>query len=87
MSATTGPILALGGITMFNSMILNGKPLDPKIPFGTAIAAGALALVEKGWPRGAEALAWLALVTVLVARVQPGVPSPVESLNAWWQKQ
>lgn len=87
MSATTGPILAMGGITLFNSMILNGRPYDPKVPIATGIAAGAFALAEHAWPKGATALAWLALITVLISRVQPGVPAPVESLAVWWSKQ
>lgn len=87
MSQTTGPILALGGVTLFNSMILNNRPFDPKVPIAVGIAAGAFALAEKGWPQGATALAWMAFVTVLITRVQPGVPSPVESLNTWWLSQ
>lgn len=87
MSGTTGPILAMGAVTLANSMLFNNKPFDPKIPLATAIAAGAFALLEKGWPQGATALAWTAFITVLIARVQPGVPAPVESLASWWSRQ
>lgn len=87
MSGTTGPILALGGVTLANQMILNDRPFDPKIPIATGIAAGAFALAEKGFPRGATAVAWMAFIAVLITRVNPAVPSPVESLAKWWQQQ
>lgn len=87
MSTTTGPILAMGGVTLFNSMILNGREFDPKVPIATLIAAGMFGLAEKALPQTATALAWMALVAVLLTRVQPGVPAPVESLSLWWKKQ
>jgi hypothetical protein len=83
MARTTGPILAIGGITYANQTLLHGKPVDWRIPIATAISAGMFALLEKGWERGAVALAWLSLVTVLLVRVNPDVPAPVESLNQW----
>jgi hypothetical protein len=82
---TTGPVLATGGITLANAVLLNGKPFDWKIPIATGIAAGAFALAEKAWEQGAVALAWMALVTILITRVDPKTPSPVESLNNWWK--
>ena len=81
---TTGPVLAMGGITLANQVLFNGKPFDWRVPIGTGIAAGAFALAEKAWEKGAVALAWMALVTILIARVDPKVPSPVETLNSWW---
>jgi len=87
MSATTGPILAMGGVTLFNSMILNGRDFDPKVPIATLIAAGMLGLAEKAVPQTATAVAWLAFTAVLLTRVQPGVPAPIESLATWWKKQ
>jgi hypothetical protein len=82
---TTGPVLAIGAITMANNMLFNGQPFDWRVPVATAISAGAFALAEKAWPEGATALAWMALVTILIARVNPKVPSPVETLNNWWK--
>jgi len=86
MAQSTGPILAIGGITLVNNSIVHGKPIDIRIPVATAVAAGLFALAERGWPAGINALAWMALVTVLFTRLQPGVPSPVESFLSWWQK-
>jgi hypothetical protein len=82
---TTGPVLAIGGITVANAVLFNNKPFDWKVPIATGIAAGAFALGEKAWEKGAVALAWMALVTILVTRVDPKVPSPVETLNNWWK--
>ncbi len=83
MSRTTGPVLAIGGITMANQSLLNNKPIDWRIPIATGISAGLFALLERAWPDGAVAMAWLALVTLLLVRTTPNVPSPVESLNTW----
>lgn len=82
---STGPVLAMGAITVANNVVFNNKPFDWRVPVATGIAAGAFALVEKAWPEGAVALAWMALVTIIVTRVDPKIPSPVESLNNWWK--
>lgn len=86
MAKSTGVILAVGGITFANETLIGSKPLNWRIPVGTAIAAGAFALVEKGWEDGAVALAYLALVTVLFVRSDPRVPAPVESFNKWFNE-
>lgn len=82
---TTGPVLAIGAITVANNVLFNNKPFDWRVPIATGIAAGAFALGEKAWPQGATALAWMALVTILITRIDPKVPSPVETLNHWWK--
>lgn len=97
MGATTGPVLAAGGITIFNRSVLNdgGLPLvgapsaggDPgmlRVILATAIAAGGLRLWEEFMPRTATAVAWLALMTTLLVRVEPGTPAPLETLSAWY---
>lgn len=86
MARTTGPILAVGGISIANAVIVNGQPLDWRVPIATGIAAGMFALAEKGWEKGAVALSYVALITVLFVRTNPGVPAPVESFSAWWNK-
>jgi hypothetical protein len=82
---TTGPVLAMGAITIANNVLFNDKSFDWRVPLATGIATGAFALAEKAWPQGAIALAWMALVTILVTRIDPKVPSPVETLNNWWK--
>jgi len=88
MSASTGPVLAMGGITLLNSVVLNGQPLSAvvRIPVGTAIAAAGLALLERASPELAVGLAWLGLVAVLLVRVDPKQPAPVENLQKWYAK-
>lgn len=85
MARSTGPILALGGITLANKTIVQGQPMDWRIPIATGLAAGIFALAEKGWEEGAVGIAWLALVTILFVRVDPNVPSPVESAEQFWR--
>jgi hypothetical protein len=61
--------------------------MDWKIPIATGMAAAGWALVEKipGAGRWAVSIAWIALGTSLLARIDPTVPSPTESALAWWQ--
>jgi hypothetical protein len=84
MSRTTGPVLAIGAITVTNRVIFNSQDMQWRVPIATGIAALAFNLAEQAFPRAAVALAYTALVTVLLTRVDPGVPSPVESMNRWW---
>jgi hypothetical protein len=88
MSRSTGPILAAGGISLFSAVIVQGRPLDPatwRIPVGTAIAAGGLYLLEQASQPLAVGIAWIALVTSLFTRTTPGVLSPVEAFNRWYE--
>lgn len=87
MARSTMPIIAVGGITVFNQTILNGREIDWRVPVATAFAAGALALLEKPAPTLAVGVAWIALVTVLLARVEPGTPAPVETLLKAWNQR
>ena len=86
MAASTGPIIAIGAITLANRSVFNNRPIDWKVPIGTAIAAGLFALIEKLVGRVAVGLAWLALVAVVFTRVDPGVPSPAESAVSWFNQ-
>lgn len=84
MARTTGPVLALGGITMLNENVFHNQPVNWKIPIATGLLAGGMALVEKASPELATGLVWLALAAVLLTRVNPNVPSPTESFVSWW---
>jgi hypothetical protein len=79
MAQSTGPILAVGGITFINGWVFNKQGPDFKVLLGTAIAAGGLALLEHVSAPLASGIAWIALVTVLFTRFQ-GKPSPAENL-------
>ena len=87
MARSTMPILAVGGITLMNQTILNGQEIDWRVPVATAFAAGAFALIEKPAPTLAVGVAWIALLTVLLARVDPTTPAPVETLLKAWNKR
>lgn len=86
MAASTGPIIAVGAITVANRSVFNAKPVDWRVPVGTAVAVGMFALLEKLVGRVAVGLAWLALVAVVFTRVDPAVPSPAESALAWFNE-
>lgn len=83
---STGPILAVGAITVANQSILHDQPIDWRVPIATGIAVGIFSLIEHAWPDGAVGLAWLALVTTIFVPLTPGVPPPAQSLAAWWAK-
>ena len=85
MSKTLGPVIAMGGITVVNQSVLNGEPLDWRIPLATGLAAVGFSLVERVSPLGAEILAWTALMSVLLTRMPPKyLPSPTESIIKWF---
>lgn len=85
MAKSTGIILATGGVTLFNKTILNDKPMDWRIIVATGFAGMGLALIEKGNEKMAVGIAWIALLTVLLSRVDKSVPSPTESMLKYWK--
>jgi hypothetical protein len=87
IAASTGPILAVGGITLANRVVFNGQPMDWKVPIGTTIAALLFAGAERAVGRTAVNLAYLALITVVLVRVDPKVPSPAESALRWFNER
>lgn len=84
MSQTTGPILAIGAITVTNRTIFNGKDVDWRSIVATGLAVVMFTGAEKVWADGAKMLAYTALVAVCLSRIEPDVPSPVESALKWW---
>lgn len=87
MAESTGPILAVGAITVANRTVFNDQPMDWKVPIGTAIAAVLFAGAESAFGPAAKYMAYLALVTVVFARVDPSVPSPAESALRWFNER
>lgn len=86
MSQTTGPVLAMGAVTVVNQTIFHDEAMDWRVPVATGLAAIGFSLAERVWPKGAQILAWTGLVTVLLTRTKSNVPSPVESALDWWRK-
>lgn len=84
MSQTTGPVLAIGAMTVVNQTIFHDEPMDWRVPVATGLAAIGFNFAERAWPQGAKILVWTALLTVLITRTKASVPSPVESAISWW---
>ena len=84
MAKTTGVLLAIGGITVANRVIFNDEEMDWRIAIGTGLAAIVFSGLEKVNEQAAVGLAYIALVTVLLTRIDPRVPSPTESALSWW---
>ncbi len=87
MAASTGPILAIGAITLANRVVFNDESMDWKIPIATGIAAVLFAGAERAVGRTASYLAYAALVAVVFVQVDPKVPSPAESALAWFEER
>lgn len=83
MAQSTGPILAAGALTWANQTILSDNPTDnlfeksTRIGVATGILAGVFVGLEKISPVIAVPLAWTALLTAAIMRVN-GKPGPVE---------
>jgi len=86
MAQTTGPMLAVGAVTLANQSIFHDEPVDWRVPIATGFAALGFAAFEKASPDIARVLAWGSLVAVLLTRMDPKIPSPVESFLTWWNE-
>jgi len=86
MARSTGPILAAGTVTIVNRVVFNTEPVDWRVPIGVGIAAVSLALIERVSEPLAVGVAWIALITTLIAPVG-ATKSPVESALDWWNQQ
>ncbi len=80
MAHSTGPVLAIGAITVANEVVLHSGTFTWKVPLATGIAALMLAGLEEVSPALAVGIAWVALAAVLFTRVDPNIPAPAESL-------
>lgn len=86
MSGSTGPILATGILTMMNQSILHNEPVDWRVPIATGLLAGAASLLERVLPEAVVIIAWTGLITILITRVDPRIPSITESIIGWWDE-
>lgn len=79
MAQSTGIVLAMGGIVLANTVLVHNQPLNFKVPLAIGLAAVGFAALERISPDFAVGLAWIALVTALIAPI--GAPvSPLESI-------
>lgn len=89
MARSTGIILVVGGITFANQLVFqpiaSGGNIKTdvsaawRIPVATLVAASALGGLEQISPKFAVGLAYIALITVLFARLG-NAPAPTETL-------
>ena len=87
MGASTGPMLAAGGIVIGNAVIVHNRDVrsQTRVAVATLIGAAGLALLEAGAPRLATGLSWLILIGVLLVPVDPTTPAPLESFEQWYR--
>jgi hypothetical protein len=69
---------------MVNRSVIHKQSFDWRIPIATGLAAIGFSAVERVWHEGAVIMAYTALVTVLLTRTDPNVPSPTESIVGWF---
>lgn len=86
MAKSTGPILAVGAVTILDNQVLDGKPWAEALPvvLMTGVAALLLAGLEQLSPALATGLAWLALITRVF--VIGGASGNVATKFLNWQK-
>jgi hypothetical protein len=82
MARSTGPILAVGGITILNRSLLAEKqqPVDFRVLVGTAVAAAGLALLERLSEGLAVGIAYIALVAILFVEVDSTAGAPANNV-------
>ena len=79
MAASTGIILTAGGISFGNKWLLEHKSPDMKILLATGVAALMLAGAEHISKELAVGIAWIALITTILAPVG-STNSPVTNM-------
>lgn len=82
MAASTGIVLAMGGIVIANNTIVNKQPFWPreaKVALATGILALGLGVLDKASPELATGLAIIAFITAMVTPFGAR-KSPLESL-------
>lgn len=84
MARSTGPLIAIGAITVINQSVFNDKPVEWRVPIAAAGAALIFSGLEKALPEFIPLVSYIALIGVLLSRVDPSIPSPAESFLKWW---
>jgi hypothetical protein len=91
MAASTGIVLASGGITLANLFLFDSQPkADPwneaaKVFVATGVVAGTLAVLERPAPDLAVMMGWAIFFGMMITRLNPDVPSPTERFIDWWE--
>jgi hypothetical protein len=89
MAQSTGPVLAMVGVTLFNDIVVRGfdAQQEMRVVVAGGVVALGLGLLERASPNTAMGLAWLGLITVLLVRPAPGKDAPLESIANWYNKK
>lgn len=89
MARSTGPLLVAGAVRVGNDTIINGAPINWKMPLGIGVVAALFAGMEQipGVDVLVTGIAWIAVVTLVLTR-SSGKPSPAENLVKYvgWDK-
>lgn len=83
MARSTGPMLAVGGITWANQNLLGDDTSfdltkTARIAVATGLGVAVLSIVEKAVPDIAVGVAYALLITVLLVRVDRNTKTPLE---------
>lgn len=87
MAESTGPILAIGAVTLINQTVLNNQSFDVRVVLATGTAAVGFAFLENIVGKPVVTLAWVALISTLFVRINPRIPSPIESARTVWENR
>lgn len=95
MAKSTGPILAIGGVTLYYDQIVRDVGVSPLGPVvvGTGLAAVSFALLERINQPLAVGVAWVAFITSLMmprysyVRMNYSAPSVIEGMLSNWQSK
>jgi hypothetical protein len=80
---STGPVLAIGAITVVNQVGFQENPIDWRVPIATGMAAMLFGLAEKAAGDVIVDLAYLALVASLFVPIGDN-PAPIEVAAAYF---
>lgn len=86
MAATTGPILAIGALTVFNDVVIGNKGLTDefRVLAAVGIGVGVFAGLEKLNAQIAKGIVYIALVTAIVAPLAKDKTSFAERAAKWF---
>jgi hypothetical protein len=88
MAASTGPILAIAAITLFNDIVIENNSFTDELRVVAAAGIGVLLFdgIEKINPLLAVGVAYIALVTAIVAPIGKGNTSFASRAATWFNQ-
>jgi hypothetical protein len=88
MAASTGPILAVAGLTLFNDVVIENSSFTDELRVIAAAGIGVLIFdgIEKINPTLAVGLAYIALVTAIIAPIGKDKTSFASRASTWFSQ-